>query len=167
MPFAKWRSAIASSQFAICNLQRALSPRALRLCVSWFAVVGLSGCDRSGLDLAPVSGVVTYQGAPVEKAGVIFVPDRGPFAMGTTDAQGRFTLRTANREGALVGTHRVAISKSQTISTQVPGELLPRYSTKYSLPAKYASPTTSELTATVSDEENEFKFELTGKAGNS
>jgi hypothetical protein len=74
---------------------------------------------------------------------------------------------TANREGALVGNHRVAISKSQTTSTHVTGDLLPRYGTKYFLPAKYASPSTSELTATVIDDDNIFDFELTGKPGGS
>jgi hypothetical protein len=57
----------------------------------------------------------------------------------------------------------VSISKSETTSTQIPGEGLPRYGTKYHLPEKYASPTTSELTATVSDDENEVQFDLTGK----
>jgi hypothetical protein len=130
-------------------------------------VLFVIGCDRSGLNLAPVTGVVTYQGKPVEKAGVIFMPESGPFAMGTTDAEGRFTLMTANHEGALVGNHRVAISKNQTTSTQVAGELLPRYGTKYLLPSKYASPSTTDLTATVVDDDNTFEFDLTGKAGGS
>jgi hypothetical protein len=145
------------------------SPRALHLCVRLFAVVALlmGGCDRSGLNLAPVSGVVTYNGAPVEKAGVIFMPESGPPAMGTTDAEGEFTLRTANRPGALVGNHRVSISKTETTATQIPGERLPRYGTKYHLPEKYASPSTSELTATVSDDDNSFRFELTGKISGS
>ena len=132
-------------------------------------VAGLTivGCNRSGLNLAPVSGVVTYQGAPVEKAGVLFMPETGPFAIGTTDAEGRFTLTTANREGALVGNHRVAISKNQTTTTQIPGEHLPRYGSRYFLPAKYASPSTSELTATVIDDDNSFNFDLTGRIGGS
>jgi hypothetical protein len=124
-----------------------------------------SGCDRSGLNLAPVSGVVTVNGAPVEKAGVLFMPQSGPFASGTTDAEGKFTLATANRPGALVGEHRVAISKTQTTSWQVPGERLPRYETKHFLPQKYASPSTSELTAAVIDDDNHFSFDLTGNAG--
>jgi hypothetical protein len=117
------------------------------------------------LDLAPVEGVVTFNGAPVEKAGVLFKPETGPFAIGTTDAEGRFTLMTANHEGALVGSHRVAITKSQTTTTQVAGEQFPRYGTKYFLPEKYASPETSELTATVSDDGGEFDFKLTGAVG--
>ena len=106
-----------------------------------------------------------FNGAPVEKAGVLFMPETGPFATGTTDAEGRFTLTTANHEGALVGNHHVAISKSQTTATQVPGEAMPRYNTKYFLPEKYGSPATSELTATVVDDDNSFSFELTGRVG--
>ena len=63
----------------------------------------VAGCNRSGLNLAYVDGVVTYNGQPVQNAGVIFKPESGPFAMGTTDAEGKFTLTTANHAGAIVG----------------------------------------------------------------
>jgi hypothetical protein len=127
----------------------------------------VAGCNRGGLNLAEVEGVVTFNGAPVADAGILFQPDSGPFAIGMTDSDGRFTLTTANRPGALVGDHRVSISKSQTIATQVPGERFPRYAMKHSIPEKYASPATSELTATVTDDEdeNQFKFELAGNVG--
>ena len=118
------------------------------------------GCDRSGLDLAPVEGVVKQNGTPLEGAGVLFLPTAGPFAMGTTDADGRFTLKTANRRGALVGEHRVTISKTQTTARQIPGERLPRYDTKYLVPQKYGDPSTSGLAATVVDDDNEFEFEV-------
>jgi hypothetical protein len=81
-------------------------------------------------------------------------------AMGTTDANGHFTLMTANRPGALVGEHRVAISKTQTMATQIAGERLPRYDTKYLIPQKYAAASTSGLVATVADDDNEFEFSL-------
>jgi hypothetical protein len=145
------------------------SLRALRFCVSSLGLWALTfaGCNRSGLNLAPVSGVVRYNGAPVAHAGVMFVPETGPYAIGTTDAEGRFTLKTANHEGAIVGSHKVAISKHKTTSTQVAGEHMPRYNTKYFVPEKYASPVTSELTATVEDDDNNFDFELTGTIGSS
>jgi hypothetical protein len=132
-------------------------------------VLILNGCNRSGLNLADVSGVVTYNGKAVEKAGVIFMPESGQPAMGTTDAEGKFTLATANHPGALVGNHRVGITKSETIVTQNPGERLPTYNNKYLIPSKYSSPATSELTAVVSedDDENHFKFDLTGQLGGS
>jgi hypothetical protein len=130
-----------------------------------FCAIG--GCNRSGLNLAYVDGVVTYNGQPVDHAGIIFKPDVGPFAMGTTDAEGKFTLITANYPGALIGEHKVGISKTKTTAIQMPGESLPRYKVEYFVPQKFASPVTSELTATVSKKksENHFTFDLKGKIG--
>jgi hypothetical protein len=127
----------------------------------------IAGCNRSGLNLAYVDGIVTYNGQPVEHAGVLFKPETGPFAMGTTDAEGKFTLITANHPGALIGEHKVGISKTETTATNVQGSRFPRYDVKHVVPAKYASPATSELTATVSKSkrENHFEFKLTGKIG--
>ena len=119
-----------------------------------------SGCNRSGLNLAPVEGVVTYKGAPLDQAGVLFKPPTGPMAFGTTDSQGHFTLSTANHSGALIGEHRVAISKTQTLAPQVAGEHFPRYQTKYLIPQKYGSPESSELTATVNSGKNNLDFKL-------
>jgi hypothetical protein len=89
-------------------------------------------------------------------------PALGPPATGSTDAEGRFTLVTANRPGALVGDHQVVISKDQAI---VVGHFhgFPEYRTKYGLPPKYASPATSDLKATVVDDDNHFEFELIQK----
>jgi hypothetical protein len=120
----------------------------------------LAGCNRSGLNLAPVEGVVMHNGAPLEGAGVLFLPASGPFAMGTTDAEGKFTLTTANHPGALIGEHRVTISKTLTTAKQIPGERLPRYDTKYLIAPKYADASTSGLAATVVDDDNEFKFSV-------
>jgi hypothetical protein len=118
------------------------------------------GCNRSGLNLAPVEGVVTQNGAPVEGAGVLFLPEKGPMAMGTTDTSGKFTLMTANYPGALVGKHRVTISKTKTTSTPIAGQLFPRYDTKYMIPQKYADPSTSGLVADVIDDDNAFEFSV-------
>jgi hypothetical protein len=107
-----------------------------------------------------VEGVVTFNGAPLEGAGVLFLPPTGPFAMGTTDAEGHFTLTTANHDGALIGEHRVTITKAQTTAKQLAGERLPRYNTKYIIPIKYSDPSTSGLAATVVDDDNEFEFNV-------
>src|SRR5215475_2025976 len=144
-----------------------MNVRGCLLGLSIISLVICAGCNRNGLNLAYVEGVVTYNGQPVEHAGVIFKPDSGPFAMGTTDAEGKFTLITANYPGALIGEHKVGISKTKTTAIQMPGEALPRYKVEAFVPQKYASPATSELTATVSKKtsENHFTFELKGKIG--
>jgi hypothetical protein len=144
---------------------------AVAMCIRWLfglslvVIATVSGCNKSGLDLAYVEGVVTYNGQPVDSAGVIFKPVTGPFAMGTTDAEGKFTLVTANYPGALVGEHKVGISKSKTTPIQMKNEALPRYKVEYFVPQKYTSPATSDLKATVSSKksENHFTFDLKGK----
>jgi hypothetical protein len=128
--------------------------------LAWLAIVGLAvGCNRSGMDLAPVEGVVTFDGAPVGNAGVMFVPDRGAMAVGITDAEGKFTLKTANYPGALIGGHRVSISKDET--TAIPQRRgFPLYKITNYIPAKYADPALSGLTADVQDDDNHFEFKL-------
>jgi hypothetical protein len=126
-------------------------------------VLGVSltaGCNRGGLELAPAEGVVTYKGSPLANAAVLFRPAQGPLAMGETDEQGKFKLMTANQEGALIGDHSVAICKSETTVKYVPGNNLPVYQTKALIPKKYFEASTSQLTATVNDDDNHFEFKL-------
>jgi hypothetical protein len=135
-------------------------PRIKKLGVFLLLCVATGGCNRSGLNLAPVEGVVKLNGAPVEGAGVLFMPSSGPFATGTTDAEGKFTLTTANEPGAIIGDHRVIITKTQTTATQIAGERLPRYNTKHLIPTKYGDLSASGLAKTVVDDDNKFEFNL-------
>jgi hypothetical protein len=125
-------------------------------------ICGTIGCSDDGLHLAPVEGVVLFEGKPVVDASVMFAPaegGRGLPAVGTTNEEGKFTLVTANRPGALVGAHRVAISKTE--STAYPQRRgLPTYKFKEHLPPIYGSFETSGLTATVKDEDNQVRFDL-------
>jgi hypothetical protein len=130
------------------------------------AVAGaVTGCNDKGLNLASVEGVVTLDGTPVSDAGLVFMPadpSRGPPASGATDAEGKFTLMTANQAGAIIGEHRVAISKTE--ATAIPQQRgLPLYRIKDFVPAKYGNVDTSGLTATVKDDDNSLRFELSSK----
>jgi hypothetical protein len=79
--------------------------------------------------------------------------------MATTDAEGRFSLTTANQPGAVIGEHRVSISKVETIA--IPQRRgFPLYQHKSHIPAKYADVSTSELSASVVDDDNHFEFKL-------
>jgi hypothetical protein len=142
-----------SGQFARFHVARGATLTALAL---------LTGCGRDGLNLAPVTGVVTMDGKPVAEASVIFAPNdskAGPPAIGATNEQGAFTLVTANRPGAVVGEHRVAVSKSEaTVIPQRRG--LPIYRVKEALPPKFGSVETSGLTATVRDDDNQLEVKL-------
>lgn len=68
------------------------------------------GCD-SGTPLGQVSGVVTYDGQPLQDAEVEFIPlDQGKSSIGFTDENGKYYLQyTLNRTGALIGKHKVSV----------------------------------------------------------
>ncbi len=78
-----------------------------------------TGCSRPDYEVAPVSGRVTMGGRGLAGVAVNFQPvskgpdqpNPGPGSYGTTDADGRFVLRTieGDAEGAVVGTHRVRL----------------------------------------------------------
>ena len=85
--------------------------RANRSLAAILALLIVAGCSRQdGLKLAPASGTVSYQGRPLADAVVMFAPDEGPLALGTTDLDGRFTLSTGNRRGVSLGPSHVAVN---------------------------------------------------------
>jgi hypothetical protein len=74
-----------------------------------------TGCG--GYSVAPVSGRVTLAGKPLANATIIFSPiseekNPGPGSQAKTDRDGKFTLKlmTADRNGAIVGKHKVTIT---------------------------------------------------------
>jgi hypothetical protein len=76
--------------------------------------VGLSGCGgQRPLELAPVTGIVMYDGKPVEGAVVEFVQDQSPTrSMGFTNDSGQFSLTSMRPDdGAPVGKHKVLVTK--------------------------------------------------------
>ena len=136
---------------------------------------GLGGC---GPKLPPgarptkkVTVTVTYKGAPVENANVTFVNQEGEAAPanGRTGPDGKAKLKTYMEEdGAVLGSHKVLIEKSESVGgSNVPQES-PEYNPnappptiKYLLPKKFSDYANSGLKADVSDAgPNEFTFEL-------
>jgi hypothetical protein len=92
-------------------------------------------------------------------------------AIGTTDAQGHFSLTTFEPDdGAIPGTHIVTFSKVEKMAStenanytemmqKQKGKSPPK--PKSLIPEKYSRARDSETTATVNaDGENEFKFDL-------
>ena len=109
----------------------------------------LSGCDDGRPEIAPVTGAVTLDGAPLPGATVVFTPrDPGlkPSRAVTNDA-GRYELTyLRDIKGAVVGTHEVRIT---TRTEHKPVERLP---------ARYHSDT--EIEAEVSPDGGEINFDL-------
>jgi hypothetical protein len=91
-----------------------VAPRWRRRAVVVVALVGLLpiGC-KPQIKLVPASGTFTIGGKPAGNITVQFMPDvsqknGGPTSYATTDAEGRFVLRTYdNRDGAVPGPHLV------------------------------------------------------------
>lgn len=155
------------------------------------ATVGCS--DEEKLDTVPVTGTVTLNGTPVEGAQVTFVPvDGGMSAVGLTDASGKYSLTTRSKDdGAMAGSYSVRITKyeggveeelvdTSEIDPEAVADITDEYPEDYDpaaaaaaaaaapppknlLPARYADPNASGLTASVeSGEPQTFDFELEG-----
>ncbi len=150
-------------------------------------VLGL-GCPQQGGDRPAtfaVTGTVTQGGNPVDGATVTFVPTgSGQSAVGTTDGSGKYTLTTfASGDGAAPGQYGVKIVKYEGGETDVAaggggegaeGEMPADYAGAVEddaasapvnlLPAKYETPQSSGLTATVTDDasQNVFAFAIEG-----
>jgi hypothetical protein len=80
------------------------------------AVCALYGCGPgNGLTMGRVSGLVTYNGQPVEFGEVLFVPDsskgnNGVPSMGSIGKDGRYTMSTQDADdGVIAGFHKVGI----------------------------------------------------------
>lgn len=135
---------------------------AMVVAVSGFVDDALLG-DLTRPALVPAKGQVTYQGQPLLNAQIGTQPTgRGMSALGWTDDEGKFTLKTDIRgkyvDGATVGEHRVTVMAYGTSGGPSAPPLL--------TPEQYASAGTSPLRITVkrNPDENEFKFVLEGDA---
>jgi hypothetical protein len=119
------------------------------------------GCGGSGPGMAPVSGVVTYQGKPVPKGTITFVPlaKEGRNAIGELDSQGHYTLQTEEPgDGALLGDYQVTIAaREDPILDYIPKKPV---KPKLLVPEKYGKPDTSGLKATVKSGNNDIPFDL-------
>lgn len=121
--------------------------------LSLFALVG---CGQKGPVLYPVTGKITgSDGKPLERATVVFHPvgTVGPNAVkprGTVGADGTFTLTShTSGDGAPAGEYRVTVE----LWSAGKGDDPPTNR----LPAKFANPDSSGLTATVGDGPTELK----------
>lgn len=98
------------------------------ICLLAVLLSAFSGCGNG--DFAPVSGTVTSDGKPVAKLRVVLSPmpigdDHavGPFSLGVTDDNGKFTLKTRYGDtGAFVGQHTASFEYTD-IGEDAMGEL--------------------------------------------
>lgn len=126
------------------------------LCIGILAALGLAlpGCGPSYPETIPVSGTVTLAGKPVAGAAVVFTPEEGHPATGTTDSAGQFELSTFQLgDGALPGKHRVTVAKT-TVDPDDGNKLV------FIVPEKYGNRKTSDLTCDVQPEMGPVRFDL-------
>ena len=146
------------------------------------SVLGLGCGGQQGADrpkTVPVSGTVTHNGEAVDGATVAFQSAGGSRgAVGVTDAGGKYTLTTfESGDGAVPGEYQVKIFKykveiSEAVADTDSEDYVPpaegegeeeAAEPENLLPPIYADPTTSGLTATVSESgDNTFDFPLEG-----
>jgi hypothetical protein len=149
------------------------------ICVA--VLVGCSGSDHPAT--VPVSGTITLNGTPVEGATVSFMTGGASLAAhGVTDIQGRYELSTfGENDGAVIGTHKVAITKSavaagaDTMTAEDPSAGYEQAmmggggdaaggggaADAGGIPAKYSNPAESKLEAPVTQGgDNTFDFDL-------
>lgn len=137
-------------------------------------LIASGGCGRAANrpKTVKVTGVVLYNGQPVEGALVMLVATdpNGRGAVGKTDAQGKFTLTTFDpNDGAIPGIYNVAISKTILEGEPPPenpqntGGMEPdKRVSKDLLPTRYKVAATSGLKAEIKEPGPvELKFELT------
>jgi len=124
-----------------------------------------SGCSSSDQpELGQVTGVVTFDGAPLVGADVTFMPTSGRPAFGTTDENGSYELTyVRDTEGTKVGTNKVSISMGEGVENEaeLEGDDVDQSKLKKqvtAIPAKYNTKT--ELTAKVEPGDNTFDFHL-------
>lgn len=149
-------------------------------CVLVLAVTIAAGCSKSGTPgTVKAGGRVTYGGQGVAGATVTFVPQSGKgAAVAMTDPSGNFQLMTAGSLGALPGSYKVTVTKTQESGGAAPANdpeaarkadmagLKPAAAQaaapKNALPEKYAAPDKTPLTFEVkSSGKNDFQLELT------
>lgn len=137
-----------------------------RLSLPLLLALAVTGCGRGAAfdgqpPVAPVEGVVSYQGKPVPNANLTFYPQaEGEAGVAITDEQGRFRVSTYQRlDGAVLGSHVV------TVTVPTDGPALPggpeEKNKQQTVPKIYQSRETSPVTVTVMpDVKNHYELTL-------
>lgn len=111
------------------------------------------GCGDGKPERATVAGTVLIDGEPLPKGNITFVPSGGRPSVARIQPDGSFELRCFDEDdGAIIGTHQVAISAKDIISED---------NIKWYAPAKYSDYRDSGLTVEVTEATDDLVIELT------
>lgn len=112
----------------------------------------LSGCGGGDKPkVVPVSGVVKHNGNPLADANVAFYPEKGPVGTAKTDAKGAFQLQTNGQPGGIPGKNKVTVS---VVAAIPPSDGRAFEPVESKIPRRYASDSSSDLTADVGKDGN-------------
>ena len=141
---------------SVARVPHCLALTALVLAALLMAALPLAGCGKSNMTVAPVSGLVTLDGAPLKSASVTFQPkDGGRPSFGVTNDQGRYILEYSVSElGAKVGPCTVRIT------TENRGDDSGAKPTKELVPKRYK---TAPIEVEVKSKSNTIDIPLTSK----
>jgi hypothetical protein len=137
------------------------------------ATIGCGG-NSPRPPMGKVSGKVTYDGQPVDKGRVTFIPasgdgdSGGTSAMGVIESDGSYSLTTFNTgDGAMVGQHIVTVvvptEDIRELNKPRPDGSIPYILPKELVPKKYTDPALTPLRNTVAAGNNEINIELKSK----
>lgn len=118
-------------------------------------LAGCGGGDSDAPKLAPAAGIVQFKGSPVTDAMITFYPEKGPVAIGRTDAKGAFQVKTNGQLGAVIGKNRVTVSSVDAAAETPPmdgNEIKHAVKSRYS--AKYNDPKTTDLVIDLTNKGN-------------
>lgn len=127
-------------------------PWVLRRVAYCLFLLFLIGCGRSGPEVVPVDGTVTFGGGPWPKSGVLIFAVESPApgmpnrpAMGLFDTDGRLTVTTfVKGDGLVPGKYKMAVE-----CWEVRPEMMSPTPPKSYVRQRYGSPQTSGLTVVV------------------
>src|SRR5262245_46890302 len=138
-----------------CSVLRRVAPVVLT------GALLFAGCS-SRPKTAPVRGTVTFNGKAVPNGTITFLPQSGPSASGELAKDGTYTLTTSRKgDGAVPGKYKVIIVAMQDMGDRLPEARSPL--PPPIIPEKYSSVATTDLRATVEDQENVLDFKLEGE----
>jgi len=158
-------------------------PLAVFVLAGGMALMGLPGCGGDDLPRRyPVSGKVTYRGQPVPSGTITFTPadlQKGRSGGGMITGGNYVLTSLTTEDGAIPGRYKVTvISRKESLNTAdtnlrlmyekarstggvpIPPQVKKQLKTEDLVPAKYAQPETSDLTAEVKEQSNVLNFEL-------
>jgi hypothetical protein len=135
-----------------------------RAAVALLLCFGLaSGCSKTKVPLAPVSGKVTVDNQPVTSGQISLIPlertaeSKAGMSAGTIDSSGNYTISTGGRPGAPLGRYKVTVSPVMVPPEGATGPPTAPYNNSY----QNANSSTLEIEVVKDPAEGRYDLRLT------